>query len=211
MSFSASVGQLVRRIVAPHPLRICSGMFLAGLVGGAVAVPGVQWAIYFGGGGHGTVSPLFVLFGPVMMIWYQTAFSDPSSQTGDVWLIAGMFSLYAGYAAAFAWGRRRSMGKWVAIAVFFLHYTLVAILAVVEPYMSSFQEFTNLLGSVPFYHSFGLIEYFFLLHVAAVAFSVSSWPVSRKDVKRTAQCVALVSLVSLAYVVWAVATSTRGV
>jgi hypothetical protein len=203
------IERMMQRMAMAIRPRAFAGMILAGFAGLAVAIPGVYWAIYFGGGGHGTVSPAYVLFGPVMLAWYQMASVDPPNQTGELWLVGGMLGLYAVYAVALAWGRSRSIGKWIAIAVLVFHYALVAVLTVIEPHMSSFQAFTNLLGSVPFYHSLGLIEYFFLLHIAAAAFAVSSRPVSRKGVERTAMCVALVSLVSLAYVVWAIATSTR--
>jgi len=201
--------RIVQRLamaIRPHAF---AGMILAGIVGLLVAIPGVHWAIYFGGGGHGTISPLFVLFGPVMLIWYQLASLDPPNQTGEIWLVAGMLGLYAIYAVVLAWGRSRSVGRGVVIGILFFHYALVSLLAVVEPHMSSFYGFTKLLARVPFYHSFGLIEYFFLLHIAAIAFAVSRWPVSRTGVKRTARCVALVSLVSLAYVAWAIVTCPR--
>ena len=120
-----------------------------------------------------------------------------------------MCCLYALYAAALTWGRRRAIGKWVVLGVLFFHYTSLSVLAALHPGLSSFHDFTKLLGRWAPLQSFGLIEYYFLLHVAAVAFAVSRWPVSREGVKRTCIWVATVSLISLVYVWWAIATTTH--
>jgi hypothetical protein len=182
---------------------------MAGIIGLVAAMPGVHWVMYFGGGGHGTITPAYILFGPVMLAWYQYASSEPPTQAEEVWLVVAMHGLYALYAAAIAVGRRLSIGKQVVLAVLALHYTLVLVLASLHPYLSKYGEFTKLLALAPFPQSFGLIEYYVLLHVAAVTFAVSRWPVAKEGFKRTCIWVAIVTLVSFVYVAWAIAPSTH--
>lgn len=204
---------MIERIVRRLAMAICSrafvGMILATIVGLLVAMPGVHWVIYFAGGGHGSIVPLILLFGPTHLALHFCPRMDGRGPWDGFVLTSGMLGLYAVYAAVLTWGRRRAIGKWVALGVLFFHYASVSVLAALRPDLSSFHDFTKLLGGPPFLQSFGLIEYYFLLHVAAVAFAVSRWPVTREGIKRTCIWVATVTLISLVYVLWAIATTTR--
>ncbi len=199
----------VQRLAMAIRPRAIAGMILAIFVGSVVALPGVHWVIWFAGGGHGTTVPLLFLFGPTYLALRFFPSMDGRGPWDDFVLNAAMLGLYALYAAAITVGRRLSIGKQVVLAVLVFHYASISVLAAVRPDLSSYGDFTKLLGRAPFPQSFGLIEYYFLLHVAAVTFAVSRWPVSREGFKRTCIGVAIVTLVSFVYVAWAIVPSTH--
>lgn len=184
-------------------------LLLAGFVGILLAIPGQNWTVYFAGGGHGTLAPLFVLFGPVMLVYYMWPGLHGRDSVELFLVFAAMNCLYGAYAIAIAWGRRCRVGIRVLLGVLLVHYLAVSVLMSMRPGEARFEAFVDILGASPFVHSYGFMVYFFLLHVAAVAVAVSSKPISRRDVLATAVSVAAATVFSLIFVACAIATCPR--
>lgn len=184
---------------------------LASLVGAVLAGVPIGLSMVFAGGGHGTVVPFHVFFGPVWLVWRLASPDDPPPHWAWVVFFSGMVLLYAGYAALLAVARRRRRRARVLVwrACLAIHYLSAICL---EVYLSGgygLRHFCSVAADLPVPWVIALTEYFLALHLLGAQYARSDRPY-RPHLSWVVASVLLVGLLaSLACATWGRAQRSR--
>jgi hypothetical protein len=149
---------------------------VAGLAGALLAVMPIALSIELAGGGHGTLVPFHLYFGPVWLVWTLM----PRGAVTSTWELAavfiGMVVLYAGYAGMLALARRQLSGLSVWCACLAIHYLTVICLAMFLEPTDRLRDFAAVVASVPLPWVIVLFEYCVVLHIIGFQYARGGEP-----------------------------------